>query len=115
EAAHFHAHGNAKQARLHGHSYRVELIGGGAPDPDSGWVIDFADMKSRFKAIYEQLDHHCLNDIPGLAEDTRLPALQRWIEAQLAPLPPWLHGVRVSITGDLEFRPVLLPANEFEA
>ncbi|MBI2421491.1 MAG: 6-carboxytetrahydropterin synthase [Candidatus Hydrogenedentes bacterium] len=113
EAAHRNPLGGEKQRRLHGHSYRVELLGGGAPNA-VGWVVDFAEMKERFRAIYKQLDHHCLNDIPGLSEDTRVPALTRWIEAQLAPMPAWLHGVRVSIAGDLAFCCERLVANDFE-
>ena len=55
-----------KCARLHGHSFHVRLSAeGDAPEP-AGWVMDFAELKASFKPIYEQLDHHYLNDIPGL-------------------------------------------------
>ena len=36
-----------------------------------GWIMDFADVTRAFNPIYEQLDHHYLNDIPGLEPDQR--------------------------------------------
>src|SRR6187402_2729587 len=53
-----------KCARVHGHSFRIELHVSGPLDPIFGWVIDFADIKSAFAPLYEQLDHHYLNDVP---------------------------------------------------
>ena len=59
-----------KCARLHGHSFQVRLsVRGDAPEP-SGWVMDFGEIKSAFKPIYEQLDHYYLNDISGLENPT---------------------------------------------
>src|SRR6187399_2821283 len=37
-----------KCARLHGHSYRVELRVSGEPGEHSGWVMDFAEIKAAF-------------------------------------------------------------------
>jgi 6-pyruvoyl-tetrahydropterin synthase len=51
-----------------------------------GWVMDFSDIKSAFKPVWEQLDHHYLNDIAGLENPTS-ENLARWIWLQLkAPL-----------------------------
>jgi len=112
EAAHRNLGGGEAQQRLHGHSYRVEVLAEGEPDPEVGWVVDFAALKHHFGPVADQLDHACLNDLPGL-EDTTLPGLKRWIEQRLAPWPPWLRGVRVGIVGDLCFRPVCLEADPF--
>jgi len=114
EAAHRNQHGGPAQQRLHGHSYRIEILASGTPDSGIGWVVDFAELKELFRPVYAQLDHACLNDLPGLEQDTRLPALEQWIVAQLQPAPPWLDGVRVGIVGDLTFAPVRLPAREAE-
>src|SRR5690606_6632552 len=57
-------------ARLHGHSFRIELCVSGEPGDDSGWIMDFADIKAAFKPIHAQLDHYYLNDIPGLENPT---------------------------------------------
>ena len=38
-----------KCARLHGHSFRVEIHVEGDIEPDTGWVMDFADVKTAFQ------------------------------------------------------------------
>ena len=67
-----------KCARLHGHSFRVELHVSGEPGQDTGWVMDFADIKAAFRPLYDQLDHHYLNDIDGLDNPTS-ENLAAWI------------------------------------
>lgn len=86
-----------KCARLHGHSFRVELHISGAVDPHTGWVIDFAEVKRIFKPLYEQLDHHYLNDIAGLENPTS-ENLAIWIWHQTKPLLPLLSEVVVHET-----------------
>ncbi len=51
-----------KCARLHGHSYRVRITIEGDVDSDTGWIIDFDDIKKAFDPLLEQLDHHYLNE-----------------------------------------------------
>jgi 6-pyruvoyltetrahydropterin/6-carboxytetrahydropterin synthase len=114
EAAHRNPKGNEKQQRLHGHSYKVEILAKGGLDPEVGWIVDYSQLKRLFRPLYDQLDHACLNDIPGLEDDTTVPALERWIDAHLTPKPAWYNGVRVSIDGDLAFMPHRLPPNPFE-
>ena len=86
-----------KCARLHGHSFRVELHVSGPLDPRMGWVMDFADLKAAFKPLYDQLDHHYLNDIPGLDNPTS-ERLAEWIWAKLKPDVPLLSAVVVHET-----------------
>ncbi|MEP6941117.1 MAG: 6-carboxytetrahydropterin synthase QueD [Rudaea sp.] len=77
-----------KCARLHGHSFRVEIHVSGEVDPHTGWVMDFAEIKSVFAPIYARLDHHYLNDIEGLDNPTS-ERLAMWIWQALKPgLPP---------------------------
>src|SRR3954451_588686 len=59
-----------KCARLHGHSYRVEIHVGGPVDPRTGWIMDFGDIKAAFKPLLERLDHYYLNEIDGLENPT---------------------------------------------
>lgn len=73
-----------KCARLHGHSFRIEIHVTGEVDPESGWVQDFADIKAAFQPVYEQLDHHYLNDVPGLENPTS-ENLAAWIWKELLP------------------------------
>jgi 6-pyruvoyltetrahydropterin/6-carboxytetrahydropterin synthase len=67
-----------KCARLHGHSYRVEIRVGGEVGEQTGWVIDFADLSAAFKPLLAQLDHYYLNEVPGLENPTS-EVLARWI------------------------------------
>jgi 6-pyruvoyltetrahydropterin/6-carboxytetrahydropterin synthase len=86
-----------KCARLHGHSFRVEIHISGEIDPHTGWVMDFADIKAAFKPLYDQLDHHYLNDIEGLENPTS-EQLARWIWDRLKPALPLLSEVVVHET-----------------
>ena len=55
-----------KCARLHGHSFRATVWVKGEIGAESGWVMDFADVKAAFAPLHEQLDHRYLNEIDGL-------------------------------------------------
>jgi 6-pyruvoyltetrahydropterin/6-carboxytetrahydropterin synthase len=86
-----------KCARLHGHSFRVEIHVSGPVDPVTGWVMDFADIKEAFRPILSRLDHYYLNDIEGLENPTS-ENIARWIWQQLKPSLPLLHRVVVHET-----------------
>lgn len=86
-----------KCARLHGHSFRIEIHVRGEPDPHTGWVMDFADIKAAFAPLYDQLDHHYLNDIAGLDNPTS-ENLARWIFEHLQPALPALNKIVVHET-----------------
>jgi 6-pyruvoyltetrahydropterin/6-carboxytetrahydropterin synthase len=86
-----------KCARLHGHSFAVELSVSGEPGADTGWVMDFAQIKQAFQPLYDQLDHHYLNDIAGLENPTS-EQLAIWIWQRLKPALPQLSCVTVHET-----------------
>ena len=86
-----------KCARLHGHSFQITIYVAGPVDKDKGWVIDFADIGSAFKPIYEQLDHYFLNDIPGLENPTS-ENLADWIWQKLKPRLPLLNKLIIKET-----------------
>lgn len=86
-----------KCARVHGHSFRVEIHVSGPVDPHLGWVMDFADVKAAFDPLYRQLDHHYLNDVPGLENPTS-ENLAKWIWQQLKPTLRQLSAVVVHET-----------------
>ena len=73
-----------KCARLHGHSFRIEVHVAGEVGENSGWVMDFAELRKIFQPVYDQLDHHYLNEIEGLENPTS-ENLARWIWQQLKP------------------------------
>ena len=81
-----------KCGRLHGHSFRAEIHVGGEVDPQTGWVLDFADIKAAFAPLYERLDHHYLNEIEGLENPTS-ENLARWIWERLKPSLPGLRRI----------------------
>jgi 6-pyruvoyltetrahydropterin/6-carboxytetrahydropterin synthase len=99
EAAHFlpNVPEGHKCARMHGHSFRIEVHVRGKPGADSGWVMDFADLRRAFQPLFEQLDHHCLNEIEGLQNPTS-ENLARWIWQRLSPGLPGLSRVVVQET-----------------
>ena len=99
EAAHWlpHVPEGHKCGRLHGHSFKVIITVSGEPDENSGWIMDFADIKSAFKPIYDQLDHHCLNHVDGLDNPTS-ENLAVWIWHKLHPSLPLLSKVEVCET-----------------
>ena len=55
-----------KCSRLHGHSFQVQIHVSGPVDPKTGWIMDFADLKTAFMPVFEALDHRYLNEVPGL-------------------------------------------------
>lgn len=99
EAAHRlpHVPPGHKCARLHGHSFRIEVHVGGEPDPQLGWVMDFGDIKAAFAPLFEALDHRYLNEVPGLENPTS-EQLARWIWERLEPALPGLSAVVVHET-----------------
>lgn len=88
EAAHFlpKVPPGHKCARMHGHSYMVEVVIEGDVDPERGWLMDFAEIDEYASPIVRQLDHQVLNEIDGLANPTS-ELLAVWLWNKLAALP----------------------------
>lgn len=86
-----------KCARLHGHSFRVAVHVAGPIDARLGWVRDFADITLAFAPLHDQLDHRCLNDVPGLANPTS-ENLAIWIWERLKPALPDLARIVIHET-----------------
>jgi 6-pyruvoyltetrahydropterin/6-carboxytetrahydropterin synthase len=86
-----------KCARLHGHSYRVALHVAGPVGEQSGWIMDFADLKDAWQPLHERLDHRYLNEVEGLANPTS-ENLARWVWRALRPALPQLCQVVVRET-----------------
>ncbi|HSH16406.1 MAG TPA: 6-carboxytetrahydropterin synthase QueD [Verrucomicrobiae bacterium] len=86
-----------KCRRLHGHSFKVDIVVAGEVDPEAGWLMDYADISAAFKPIWEKLDHRYLNDIRGLENPTS-ENLAVWIWRRLQPKLPLLKEVMVAET-----------------
>lgn len=80
EAAHYlpNVPTGHKCGRLHGHSFKFLVEIGGEVDEHTGFIVDFGDVKKKLSDMYEELDHHYLNDIAGLENPTS-ENLSKWI------------------------------------
>ena len=83
-----------KCKRLHGHGYRVDIHVVGEADPQTGWVIDFGQIKKVVQPILDELDHQCLNDIPGLANSTS-ELMAQYLWGRIAPALPGLSAITI--------------------
>jgi len=86
-----------KCRRLHGHSFRFDLIVEGDVDPAKGYLIDYGDIKKAAEPLVKRLDHYYLNQIEGL-ENSTSENLARWIYDRLKPALPLLAAVVVHET-----------------
>ncbi|WP_425407994.1 6-carboxytetrahydropterin synthase QueD [Hyphococcus sp.] len=82
-------------ARLHGHSFTLEVAIEGEADAETGWVVDFGDLDDALKDLHETLDHRLLNEIEGLERPT-LENICQWAAEKLKARFPGLAQVRVS-------------------
>lgn len=85
--------------RLHGHSYKVEVHLRGPIDPQTGWLFDFGLIDDVWNEIYARLDHHNLNDVPGL-ENSTVENITVYVFEALKPHIAPLSGVTVWETYD---------------
>lgn len=107
EAAHFlpNVTDDHKCRRVHGHSYVVRVHVAGPMDEYAGWVVDFGEVKQVWKPLEAQLDHHLLNDLPGL-ENPTAENLAAWIweryerERRAGRVPFSVSAVEVAETAD---------------
>jgi len=59
-----------KCRNVHGHSFSVTVTLQGPVDPNSGWILDFAEVNRIVQPTIDRLDHSMLNEIPGLENPT---------------------------------------------
>jgi 6-pyruvoyltetrahydropterin/6-carboxytetrahydropterin synthase len=69
--------------RTHGHTYRIRLFVEGEVAEETGWVIDYAEIKSIWDVIKSMLDHRLLNEIDGLRNPT-CENIAEWIGKRMA-------------------------------
>ncbi len=86
-----------KCRRLHGHSFRVDVVVEGEVERDKGYLVDYGDITAAFEPVHGQLDHRCLNDVEGLDNPTA-EMLAAWLWRQLKPALPMLTEINVHET-----------------
>jgi 6-pyruvoyltetrahydropterin/6-carboxytetrahydropterin synthase len=80
--------------RVHGHTYFCEVTVAGNVDPVTGMVVDLGHIRAEIAAVRDALDHHYLDEVPGVGIPT-LENLCRYIYGALKPAITSLHTVRV--------------------
>ena len=88
-----------KCARLHGHSFKIEVAVRGPVDEQTGWLVDYADLEAAWAPLSTQLDHNYLNEVPGLENPTS-EVLAKWIWDKMRPALPSLVQVTLFETCD---------------
>lgn len=88
-------------ARVHGHRGVCLISVKGEIDSESGMIIDFKQLKKDMNPIFDQFDHHMLNNfIPNPTAENML----KYIVASIRGLNEWyeanLYKVRVYETED---------------
>ena len=94
-----------KCRRLHGHSFRFDVIVEGDVDPAQGYLVDYGEIKRAAGPVVERLDHFYLNEITGLSNPTA-ENIAKWIWDQLKPALPLLAAIIVheTCTSSCEYR-----------
>jgi 6-pyruvoyltetrahydropterin/6-carboxytetrahydropterin synthase len=94
-----------KCRRLHGHSFRFDVVVEGEVPADTGYLIDYGDIKRAAEPIVKRLDHYYLNEIEGLANPTS-EMIAKWLFDRLKPALPLLAAVIVyeTCTSTCEYR-----------
>jgi len=88
-----------KCARLHGHSFKIELAVEGPVNPESGFFIDYSRIDEIWQPLHDVLDHHYLNQVLGLENPTS-EILAHWLWQRIKPALPELTRVIVHETCD---------------
>lgn len=94
-------YGLCTKPHWHGHNYVLEVTVRGHPAPDTGFIMDLAELKRVLhRAVVDRCDHRSLNDevdfLRGLIPSTENLVIAFWNEiAPLLPPRAKLHCVRL--------------------
>ncbi len=98
EAAHSLPRHPGKCRGLHGHSYALTVTVERPVDPESGMVMDFADLEGIVRReVLDGLDHRCVND---LMENPTAEYMTLWIWRRLREPLPGLVEIELHETRD---------------
>jgi len=86
-----------KCRRMHGHSFKVEVVVAGEVAPEKGYLIDYGEISAAVRPIEHALDHRVLNEIEGLEIPTS-EVIAKWVFDRLKPTLPLLAEVVVHET-----------------
>ena len=80
--------------RIHGHTYHAEVTLSGTPRLDSGMVVDLGLVRRAIADLRPELDHHLLDEVPGLGPAT-LENLAAFVWRAMESRLPHVAQVRV--------------------
>lgn len=86
-----------KCGRIHGHTYYLEVRCEGRVQPATGMVIAYEQIKAAVTPLLAELDHHYLNDLPGL-ECPTTENLAAYLWHRLKPQLPLLSEIHLQET-----------------
>lgn len=88
-----------RSLRIHGHSYRTEVVLRGQPDPLTGMLMDLGLFGRSLEEASDGLDHRFLDKINYLGPAT-MENLAAWIWRKVKPVCPNLWRVTVRRDSD---------------
>lgn len=80
--------------RIHGHSYMLEVEVSGQIDNETGWLMDYDELKRVVNPWVDGMDHQFLNDIEGL-KHTTAEEIAVWFWNRLQPQLPGLTRITI--------------------
>ncbi|HEY0898258.1 MAG TPA: 6-carboxytetrahydropterin synthase QueD [Sphingobacteriaceae bacterium] len=86
-----------KCSGMHGHTYKLVVFAEGEVQPETGWVMDYHDMKKVVEPIIQMVDHKLLNEVPGLENPTS-EVLVRWFWQKIKAQMPLLSRIELKET-----------------
>ena len=94
-----------KCRRLHGHSFKFDVVVEGDVEPAKGYLVDYGDIKRAVDPIVKRLDHYYLNEIEGLSNPTA-EVIAGWLWQRIKPSLPLLASIVVleTCTSSCEYR-----------
>ena len=78
--------------RMHGHSYRLQVILRGVPHKNTGMVVDFHDVEAAVGPLIRQIDGSCWNDV---LDNPTAEAIVVWCWRRLRPSLPALDELKL--------------------
>lgn len=88
-------------SRIHGHSFVITLTLFGPWNEEFGWMYDYHELEKTVRPILSTLDHHYLNDIPGLEKPTS-EVLCVYLFEKIKKLIPELQKITIAETPTTE-------------
>lgn len=87
--------------RIHGHSYRAQVVVRGVPDPSTGMIMDLGALDAAMSTARDGLDHRFLDEVSDLGPPT-MENLGVWVWRALEPHCPGLARVVIHRDGSGE-------------